>query len=89
MYVYCLITLFCIGSVSKRSLFYRGCRGCEHMVFGFITTYAITKSMPITTNVVCSTPLRRAVLDKKLNDIVDSDLQQVSGFLLYSGFLHQ
>ena len=39
-------------------------------IVGFITTYAITKSMPITTNVVCSTPLRQGVLDTTLYDKV-------------------
>ena len=59
--------------------------GRDRIVVGFITTYM--QSVPITTNVVSSNPLRRGVLDTTLSDIkFVNDLRQVSGFLWVLGF---
>jgi hypothetical protein len=51
-----------------------GCRGCDHMVVGFIITYAI---MPIITNVLSSNPTCREVYSIQQYVIkFVSDLQQ-------------
>ena len=46
--------LFCQNTLCM--FFLRGCRGCDCMVVGFITTYATLQSVPITTNIVSSNP---------------------------------
>jgi hypothetical protein len=60
----------------------RGRRSRDRMGVGLLPM----QSVPITTNVVSSNPTQ-AIQHYKIKFV--SDLRQVGGFVVYSGFLHQ